>query len=519
MSDEATPNTLARTAQGAGWVIAWRLMTRLLGVISTLFLVRLLAPADFGLVALAAAFAVTLDVCLAIGLEDQIVRAEKPSRALYDTAFTLSLLRGVLVGGLLVLAAAPAATFFDDARMHGVLLALAASAALSGLANIGVAEFRRHLRFEREFLLQLVPRLLGIICTVGLAWWWRDHWALVVGILVNRTGVLVMSYVLHPYRPRLSLQAWRGLIGVSAWTWALSLATLLRDRSDSLVIGRMMGTTSVGHYAVGVEIATLPTTELVDPICRACMPSFAASHREGGQDSAQDYLRILALLALFTFPAGFGISLVAGPVVALAFGQAWLPAVPVVQILGLACMFTLFGNVSAAMLSAHTRLRSLLVITLVAGALRLGLLLALAPALGLPGATMAVGLSIVLEAVLLVGAAMHLLGIAPAALLARLWRPVTCATMMALVLWLTGLGWAAAPGSAGDAAHLLAACSALGAGIYAASVVALWWVQGRPPGAEADLMKLAQLVWRRVRSAKTARSAQTAAATRTGQEV
>ncbi len=511
ISTQGSATILARTAQGASWVIAWRLVTRLLGLASTLILVRLLAPEDFGLIALAAAFAVTLDVCLAIGLEDQIVRAEVPSRALYDTAFTLGLLRAALVASLLVLAAAPAATFFADERMYSVLLALAASAMLSGFANIGVVEFRRYLQFEREFLLQLLPRIIGIVTTVGLAWWWRDHWALVVGILVNRIGILVMGYVLHPYRPRLSLQAWRGLIGISAWSWAISLATLLRDRSDSLVIGRVMGPTSVGHYSVGVEIATLPTTELVDPICRACMPGFAATRRQGGQYGEHDYLRILALLALFTFPAGFGVSLMAGPIVALAFGQAWLPAVPVILVLGLAGMIAPFGNVSSAMLTAHARLRNILFIVLATGTVKLGLLVALTPSLGLPGAAFAVGIGALVEAVLLVASALRLLGIGPGALLLRLWRPALCAAMMGLALWLTGLGWVGTPESAGAAVRVLLPGVALGAGIYVVSVTTLWWMRGRPSGAEADLLMLIGRALRRVLRAR--------GATPAGQEV
>ena len=83
--------------------------TRLLGLVSTLALVRLLAPGDFGLVALAAAFAVALDICLSLGVEEQIIRAERPTRQLYDTAFTMNLLRGMAVGALMALAAGPAA--------------------------------------------------------------------------------------------------------------------------------------------------------------------------------------------------------------------------------------------------------------------------------------------------------------------------------------------------------------------------------------------------------------------------
>lgn len=498
MSDENS-SILRRTARGAGWVVAWRMSTRLLGLASTLALVRLLAPGDFGLVALAAAFAVSLDVCLALGVEEQIIRAERPDRRLYDTAFTVNLLRGAAVGAAVALAAPFAGRFFGDPRLADVLLALALSAVLSGLANIGAVDFRRELRFEREFAMQVIPRLAGIAVTIGLAAWLRSHWALVAGIFVNRLGVVAMSYALHPYRPRLSLAAWRELAGISAWSWALSVASVIKDRSESLVIGRVLGPVAIGHYTVGVEVSTLAATELVDPICRACMPGFAASRREGDA-SGIDYLRILALLALLTLPAGLGISLVAGPVVALAFGQAWLPAVPVVVVLGIASVFTPLGNVSAAMLTAHARLSRLLGITLAAAGLRVGLLLILTPAYGISGAALAVAGAVVAEHMMMVLSAFRLLGLRLRRLLPVLWRPVLAAALMALVLWQAGLGWEAPPSTASAAAGEAIRGVALGAACYVAALWLFWTLSGRPMGAEADMAALILRAARRLRA-------------------
>ena len=483
----AQPSILARTAKGAAWVVAWRMATRVLGLCSTLILVRLLAPEEFGLVALAAAFAASLDICLALGVEEQIIRAKAPDRALYDTAFTINLLRGLLVGGLLVASAVPAATFFGDARLEPILLALAASAALSGLANIGVVDFRRELRFEREFLLQLLPRMVGISVTLGLAFALHSHWALVGGILANRLGIVAMGYVLHPFRPRLSLASWRALAGVSAWSWALSLATTLRDRSDSLVIGRVRGPASLGHYAVGMEVATLPSSELVDPICRACMPGFAANRRDSEDAGAADFLRVLGMLALLTLPAGLGISLLAGPVIALGFGQAWLPAVPVVQVLGVAGVLTLFGNVGAAMLNAHARLGTLLAVTISSAALRIALLLLLTAKFGITGAALAVGIVAVLEHVVTVALALRLLRLRVASLLRLVWRPAMASAGMVLLLWVTGLGWAPPPEATLPAARAAFSGLALGALGYVVVLLCLWQAAGRPQGAETDL--------------------------------
>ena len=490
---------LSRTALGAGWVVAWRMMTRVLGLISTLILVRLLAPADFGLVALATSFALALDVCLSIGVEDQLVRSNNPRPALYHTAFTLNLIRCLAVAGLIAFLAAPAAAFFADARLHDVFLALAISAGLSGLANVGVADFRRKLTFDKEFQLQLLPRLAGITVTLIAAWLLRSHWALILGILVSRLGLVIMGHVLHPYRPRLSLEAWRELISVSAWSWAISVCSVVRDRADSMVIGRLLGPPALGPYAVGVELAVLPTTELIDPICRACMPGFAETLRNGGMaELGRAWLRIIALVAVLALPAGAGISLLAGPVVALLFGQGWLAATPIVAILGLACTIMLPGNVSSALLSARTALHLITAITAGAAVLRIVLLVSLTFWLGLPGAALAVAIAVVVEHTALVTCALRMLAVRTGLLVRAVARPVLATSAMALTLWAAGLGWTAPPADGGAALRMLLLGVPLGATVFFVALAAQWLVAGRPAGAEVDLMGLLRTAFSRI---------------------
>src|ERR1700759_3239894 len=121
----AAPASVSRrVAMGAGWVFAWRLATRNLGLLSTLVLVRLLQPSDFGLVALATGFIDAADALSAIGVQDALVRAPVTDRDLYDTGFALSLLRGVLTAALIAAIAWPIGDFFADRRLSVVMLAL-----------------------------------------------------------------------------------------------------------------------------------------------------------------------------------------------------------------------------------------------------------------------------------------------------------------------------------------------------------------------------------------------------------
>lgn len=484
MSEPATISAvLARTAQGSGWLVAWRMATRLLGVASTVVLVRLLAPEDFGLVALATSFTLAVEALALIDVEDAVARAPAPARAVYDTAFTLGLLRGLAIGGMIAAVAFPAARFFNEPRLAAVILALGLGFLLDGLTNVGIVDFRRDFAFDREVRLWLAPRLLSILLTLAVAVALRSYWALVAGILSQRLLRVAFSYRMHPFRPRLDLSAWRGLLGYSLWLSLINVATLLRDRADAILLGRLLGAAPVGIFAIGAEIAALPTTELVEPTCRAAFSGFSTA-RNTGLDAGETWLRVIGSLALLSFPAGVGLALVAGPLVQLAFGARWLAAVPLVQILGVAGCLAAFGTIGSVLLRVHGRMGLVLGITLAGAALRIALLLLLIPRFGLPGAGAAVAGGLVFDHLLYLAVTLRGFAVPLPALLGRLWRSILATAAMAGVLLRAGTGWQDA---AGPALALLGSAT-IGTVVYAATLLALWTLAGRPEGAERDAL-------------------------------
>jgi lipopolysaccharide exporter len=464
--------------------MAWRLGMRVLGLVSTLVLVRLITPADFGIIALATSFMQTIDGMLTLGTEEAVIREDALGRGFYDTAFTLNLLRGLSVTILVAALAYPAATFFSDPRLTPVLLFAACLPVLDGCANIGAVDFRRDFAFHKEFAIMVLPKLCSIIAAITAAAMLHSYVAMLFGMGVNRTLRVVMSYIMHPYRPALSLRAWRGLAGYSAWTWLLSLAVLVRDRSDSLLLGRLMNTASVGFYSVGAEVAALPTTELIEPLGRAAFSGFAAG-RQQNTDIGETFLRLIGSAALLTLPAGVGLSLVAAPLVALAFGPGWAQAVPVLRILSLSFTVMVFGHLSLHLLSAHALLGRLASITLASAAVRVAMLALLIPPFGLTGAAIAAACAVVLEQALTVATALRRFRVGLGAIARLIWRPVLAAAAMAVVLCAMGLGWT---GNA-DPLGLIEAVLTGGL-VYAAVLLGSWTLAGRPPGPETDVLAL-----------------------------
>jgi len=487
MPGHASRSLMGRAVLGFGWIFAWRIASRILGVGSTLLLVRLLVPADFGLIELSSSFLLAIESFSALGVEEAVVRASEQDDALYDTAFTMIAARSTLLTILIAATAAPMAEFFGDPRLRPIVLVFAGTTFLSGLANIRVLEFRRDLRFDREFQLQLVPRVAGVIVTIAAALIWRDYWALVAGTAVQRLLRVPYSYLMRPYLPCLTLKAWRLLIGFSLWTWMLCIVRLARDRINVFVLGREIGTSSVGTFSVALEIATLPTTELLLPMGRALFSAVSEMHR-AGRSSETMWLRVVGLIALLGFPASIGLALVAAPLVRVMLGPQWMIAVPLLQIAAVAGAFSIFEHCCHIQLDAaglvHVDFQAVCITTTI----RVTLALLLVPKFGLIGAVAGGAIATLLDQAVYLTFKKLVVTLQIPLLLRQIWRPaLATAGMAGCVIW-TGFARLPAHADESSAAGHLVAAALVGAVLYVVILISAWQAAGRPAGTEADIL-------------------------------
>jgi O-antigen/teichoic acid export membrane protein len=485
---------MARAAHGFAWVFAWRMATRVMGLGSTLVLVRLLAPAEFGIVAIAMSFIQSIDQFSQIGVEEALIRLPAPEQRTYDTAFTMIALRCALIAVLVTAAALPVARFFGEPRLTPIMLVIAGVSLIAGFENIGVQDFRREMRFDQEFIFQAVPRLAGIITTVFIALVWRNYWALVIGTSVTRVTRVAMSYAIHPMRPRFSLAAWRDLIGFSLWTWAICVARVLRDQPTTFIIGRALGPAKVGMLAVGGEIAQLPSSEIVLPMGRSMFSAFALAKRSG-EDVEAIFRRLVGATAIVTLPASIGLALVAAPLVRLMLGPAWIDAIPLLQVIAVGSAFGIFGQACHAQFDAFGMLRQDFSVILFIAAARVVMLLALVPAYGLEGGAAGLAVSLALEPVAYLVLKWWSLHFSLRALVGVAIRPMLAAAGMALIVSLLGLTSITPLANLGDPTvgaliGRLLSTSLTGILAYTSLILALWWLSGRPAGVEADIMAM-----------------------------
>jgi O-antigen/teichoic acid export membrane protein len=475
-----------RVAAGSALMVIGRLAVRAIGIVSSLILVRLLVPEDFGLVGLAAAAITVAEVLTQAGIGMAVVRHPHADRALYDTAWTLNLLRCLLLGGLLAATATWQAALLGDPRIGPIIMVVALTTALDGLASAGLFRLQRELRFDRIFRYELVARLAAFAATIALAVLLQNYWCLVLGNLIARCITIPYGYWLAPHRARLCFTAWRELLHFSKWMLAANACGAIEGQAANLSIGRLVGLPALGLWQISWQVAAVPVTELAVPIRGPVYAGYARVQSDPGLLRAH-FLNGFGLLAMVLTPLSVGIALTAPEVQRLALGAAFAGAAPLIALCALYAsidalahftfnLFIVLGE-QRRMVTIHVALVLLRVPAVIAGAI-LG---------GAEGAGLALVLTGLVGAAAWHGAMARLLGYGLPALWAEAWRSFAAATVMTALLLALRPALPAGHGMM-DAAFTLVILVGCGAVAHVGTQTLLWRLAGRPRGAETRAM-------------------------------
>jgi len=319
---------------GSFWILALRMTNRVLGLVRTVILARLLLPEHFGLLGIAALTISTLETFSQPGLAMALIQKKEDIRSYLDTAWTTSVIRCLLIFLVLTLLAPYVAQFFKAPEAKIVIQVFAISVIITGLRNIAVLYFQKELDFKRQYLYEISIILGNISIAIPAAFLLRNVWALVLGGIAGSITRFIMSYILHPFRPRLrfDLEKFQNLFGFGKWVFASSILFFLITQGDDIFLGKILGVTALGFYQMAFMISNLPTTEISRVISHVTFPAYSKI-QEDTQRFATAYLKVMQMITFIAIPLAGAIFIFASDLISLLFSDKWMPVVPIVKIL------------------------------------------------------------------------------------------------------------------------------------------------------------------------------------------
>lgn len=450
----AKPKSLGGMASMAlGWSFFNNAFARFGTLAIGIALARLLGPQQFGTFAVALLALLALLSFNELGVSLAIVRWEGDPREIAPTVTTISVLSSVLIYVGAFLAAPAFATAMGAPSAAGVIRILGLNIVIDGIVATPAALMQRYFRQDRKMIADQVNCWLGAAVSILLAWRGFGAMSLAIGRMAGAlaSGVLFVVFSPEPLRFGFDRERARALCRFGMPLAAASIVVFAVTNVDQLVVGRMLGATALGFYALAFNLASWPVNMFSLPV-RSVAPA-VFSRLQGDRPAMRTSFESAAgLLGSITLPVCLLISGSAVPLLRFVYGDRWVPAAQALEWLAVLGALRILFEFVYDFFVVLARSRVVFTVQVV-------WLIALVPALivgtmadGIAGAAMA---EVAVAALIVLPWYLHELskvGIRRRALAARLWLPLTAGLVVA----------AAAAGAARVIPNDLGACFAGG---------------------------------------------------------
>lgn len=324
-----------KTAKSILWTIVRTGSDYLLSFVVFAVLARKLGPAAFGVFALAVAFAEFGKVLPTAGLVNALSRAKQVSAEMADTVFWSTLGLSCLVAAVTVLVARPIAAAVGAPAAAPLLTALALILPVAAAGATHITLKLRDFGHKSMASRSVVSGVLGGAAALAAAYAGWGAWSLVVQRGVTEMAGTAMAWQAYRWVPgrRYSSRILRDLAGFSASMTITSLLFIALVRVQDLIIGRLIGTASVGVYRTAWRTMDLLSVGVILPFSQVSLPALTRL-----QDDLpmfrKAYLRILAVSSALAFPAIIGFAVIAPSAIPLIFGGQWTESARIARVLG-----------------------------------------------------------------------------------------------------------------------------------------------------------------------------------------
>lgn len=344
-----------RVARGVAWSLAEKAGSMLLQMGVSILVARMLAPEDYGVMALLTVFATLSLVVVDSGFSQTLIRSREPSPSDYRSVFRFNLTVATLLYGVMVALSPLLAAFFDQPVLTRIAPVLFLLLPLNALCVIQQAIYTRRFRFDTLSKVVFASSAVSGGVAVAMAWSSCGVWSLVGQRLAAMGVKAALLWMLSDWRPagRYDGRALRAMAPYSLRLLATDLISTLYNNISQLFVGKMYSAEMLGFFNQGQKLKDLPVTATIQSVQNVSFPALSKIREEPAK-FAEGYRQLLLMVAFVVSPVMLGMVAVAEDLFALFLGEKWMPTVPYFEILSLSGLFMPLAMVACNVLKARS---------------------------------------------------------------------------------------------------------------------------------------------------------------------
>lgn len=338
-SEENRESGFAAQVKGA---VLWRSGSQILGQLiawgTTFLVIRLLEPADYGMVAMTAAVLAFLDLFNGWGFASALVRAERIDRRQIGQVFGMLIVLNVALTAILFLLAPYAAAFFGQPMVADLLRVQALFFLTTPFIALGNALLIRRMDFKRQSQVNLGAAVLSAFTALGCALGGLGVWTLVAapGMLWLARAVGFAFAARLWIRPRFRFA---GAGATARYGGAMTLVQcfwFVQSQSDVVIGGRMLDAHTLGVYTTALFLTQILAAKFVPPLNEVAFAAYSRMQETRRAAMAGAFAKTARLIMLVALPFYFGLAVTAEPLVLTVLGEKWRETAPIIPILAMA---------------------------------------------------------------------------------------------------------------------------------------------------------------------------------------
>ena len=328
-----------RAVRGGLVTIAGQFVIKVIQLGSTAVLARLLTPQDYGLFAMIMVVTGFMWIFQDLGLSMATIHRERITHEQINALFWINLGLSLFVM-IIVIALAPVLMwFYGEPELLWLVVALSVGFVFSGLAMQLMALLKRQMRFGTLAGLNITALGLSVAAGIGTAWMGAGVWALVYMELTKGLFIMLIVWVLCPWRPSLPIrfQGVGSMLAFGGNLTGFNVVNYFARGLDKVLIGRYWGPGQLGLYSRAYQLMMLPIIQVSAPMATVAIPTLSRLQSDP-ERFRRYYLKAISFIAFITMPGVIFMVVMSEEIIRLVLGEQWIGASRIFAVLGISAL-------------------------------------------------------------------------------------------------------------------------------------------------------------------------------------
>ena len=363
--------------KGVTWMGAFRISYRIIGLARIAIIAHLLTPYNLGVFAVATISLGFLEIITETGINVFLVQEKDNLEDYINTAWVVSIIRGLAITLLILVSAGPVSHFFHSPDARNLLYLVALVPLIKGFINPSVVKFQKDLRFEKQYFYKTSVFFIESLLSIVGAYVTKSPLGLIFGLIGGAIYEVIYTFIIVAPRPIFTyeVEKLRKIINRGKWITLYGIFDYIYTTSDNVIVGRMLGVAPLGIYSNAYKISTAPLTEIGGVFFGVTFVVFSKIS-DDVKRLKRAFIKNFLVTSILMISSGIFIFIFATPIVEILLGKGWEMTIPVIRLLTILGVVRGIATSSSSLLVAMVKQKYATIVVIVS---TLGLLATIVP--------------------------------------------------------------------------------------------------------------------------------------------